>query len=212
MKTLLKSLISIGVLSLLLSTSVLAKNDTASQLAQYMTGILDIILAEAPNLEGADVKTINTEFQQNFSKLLTERFSEKELVQINETMQMTDSVKITKMMIQAFKSISSNMDKMQDVNLNIPKNYDELLEKKFTEEKTDEKLKELYIKQHAGSKTIETDAARFVSLTKKHLKKLISEQFTEKQYRTYYDFEHSDLGKKFYDTFTEGLMMTMNKR
>lgn len=206
-------LLSLGFLAVIFSTQIaFAKNDVAEQIAQEMSRMMEAVTTDDSAPESKEIIAATKELQRNFAKILAERFEDKDLQQINAMFKEADFVKITKIMIQALTAVVENKGEVKDFDLKISKSYDQLIEKKIAEEKTAEKLRAFYIKDHANSgKDLTKEADKFVAITKKHIKKVISENFTEKQYRAYYDFEHSELGKRFYDAFGESVALSMKK-
>lgn len=214
MNSLSKILVALFLVTNIISAEASSQsNKVAKDLSQSMTGVVEFLVKSTPN-KGVNFSAVKKKFQQNFSKLLTQRFTENELLAIDATYQKIGGeniVKMSRIMMQEYIHILQNTSRLKDIQLNITSTYDSLIEAKFEEERMGDNLRDFYLKDHSRKKTsdkkLNKEANSFALIVKKHLKKVLSENFTEEQYRASYDFDHSELGKRFYDVVGESMSM-----
>jgi hypothetical protein len=188
----------------------------SDKIASSYSDLFDYILKLMPETQNLP-KSAKQEMQNQFSLILQERFSEDELTNIESMQQKLGGENLVKMLdvfMNTFSSIVQNKDYLKDVQLNLTPSYNALLDKKFSEEKLEEKLQSYYIQDNAKNnktegKNLREEATKFSTIGIKYLKKAVSETFSEEQYQLSYDFEHSDLGKRLSDAFEEGMAKAM---
>lgn len=195
----------------------IGSKDTISKINHMVAPTVEFVLAF--DKSDKNIKKTTQSITKHLSQLLKERFTESELLQIEETYEKVGGENIPKMaqvMMQQITTVLNNpCQKLEEVKVNISPAYDELLEKKFAEQLLETKMRTYYmndcVKPKAGdtADVKGTKADGFVKQAKKHFKKVISDNFTEEQYSTYYHFENSELGKKFDHALQESMMMAM---
>lgn len=193
-----------------------SKEEYAQNIAHTMGELVDFLLKMNG---GTMVQTadIGPKVKNSFVTVLQQRFSEEELKQMDEVHQKIGGQNLkqmTQVILNASNKIMNNGSKLEDVELKISKTYDDLLEKKIAEEKIGERLRQSYIGEHArdnNTSNLSKDAENYTIIAKKHLKKAVSDNFTEEQYAAFYHFESSDLGKRFQDAFQESIIKVLSQ-
>lgn len=192
----------------------------AQLISRVSISVLEYTLTHMPEPEKISDK-IKLDMENQFSQSLLERFSASELDKIYSLYQKIGAenvVKIADVFMQSFQNVLQNATQMKDkqIVLNIAPSYDALLEKKFADAKLEDKLKSYYIqdesKKGVAGRNLSEEAKKFATQGKNALKKVLAENFSEEQYRSYYELEDSELGKRLSDTFEETVAKVVSKQ
>ena len=201
------------------------KAKQVEEIVATYSGMTEYVLKISTQSKDIPPKT-KKNLDEEFSKVLIERFSEEELDQISAVVKKLgskDLVRMTQIVMQAFTDTFKQGDKLQDVDIKIAPSYEAYLDKVFTEKQFDEKFKTIYFSSQAKDQakrkknsadkdeSLTEKANQFVARAKKHVKKVISASFTEEQYRTYFEFEATPLGKRFNDSFQQSAVKAVRR-
>jgi hypothetical protein len=188
-----------------------SKDAIVSNITNVTSGLAELALTLDPRLQNQ--KAVLSKFKINFANRLKEKFSTDELSKIDETLQKIGGqniIKIAKVVLTEFTTILAT-GSVPDVTPSIPPRYDALLEKKMKEDKIDQKLRTAYASflaiQPKGKAQDSVD--EFVAKAKKHFKKTVADNFTEEQYSTYFTFESSSVGKRFFKLVEKSMLQTL---
>lgn len=194
---------------------VCAAPDKSEEIIQNAVSIYKGILevgqkAADPTVDKEGMTEFYNNFQKNMAKLMKERFTSDELLKLQDYLTKvggTNLIKLTEVMLTEMQKIMNTKNNLDDVTLNITKSYDSLIDKRMSEEKFEDTIKMLYMKDHAqdDTKNLSEDAAAYTQKAIKHIKKMISSNFSEDVYRAACDFESSDLGKRVESALEEAV-------
>jgi hypothetical protein len=152
-------------------------------------------------------------FKDHFETLLNERFTVVEKKQIAEAIRKAGGEKIVAMARIMVETISQKMtpdNKLEDIKVVLSGKYEQTLEKVCEEKNIKENLRNAYLKyfQEKNLQKSLDEADAFVRLAIKYLKKTIADNFSEEEFCSWYDFEHSELGKRLQNVLLESMALS----
>jgi hypothetical protein len=189
------------------AVSPASKDQAIQSIVSDLSDVMSLVLRADP--KGASVSP--EQFRKQFSGNLKTSFSQRELDQIDGTLKKVGGKNLTQMtqvLVQTIARVALAGDSLPDISLNLSPRYESVLEKVFEEKNGKERLKKLYLSLIARDKSdnAEAKAEKYVLIAKKHIKKAISDQFSEEQYCSYFEFEHSDLGRRLQYTLQQSIL------
>jgi len=209
--------LSLGITPTLAYSQGSELTTTSHSIIKLYSPMIGYIVRNTPQVS-KDAKIISGNIDSHLEHLLTERFTIEELKQIEAYLIKMGSahlLALTQTMLKGLQELYADpCDKNLKVQLSLSPSYNALLEKALHEKDTQEKMKNFYLQRCKDANPIknmgiQAKAENFAENGQNYIKNTLAQQFTEEQYATYYNFENSDLSKKFHNCLLESMMMSL---
>lgn len=189
---------------------------------ENISGIYQEVMEFLVNISGPQFKEglpidFEKRFKDHFKTLLSERFTGAEKKQIAEAIHKAGGEKIVAMARVMVETLSQKITpdhKLEDVEVVLSLKYEQTLEKVCEEKNLRVNLKNAYLKysQEKNLQKSSEEADVFVRLAIKHLKKAIADNFSEEEFCSWHEFEHSELGKRLQNVLLESMALSIQAK